>query len=278
MAEISPFQGVRYNQDAITNLEEVICPPYDVISPDDQLRYYKRSEYNIIHLEHGITKQGDNEENNKYVRARETLIDWFNKDILKIDNDHTFYIYEQGFTVKGNFKKRVGLIACVRLEPFSRKIILPHEDTKSADKTDRMELIRALNANVSPILGLYDDPGNKITKLIADRMLPGRLLININTGDETHRVWKANEPEFVQRVSHFMSPKSVYIADGHHRYETALAYKDERTKQLFSQGNEGFNYIMMILVSFSDPGLIMLPIHRVIKRSLQKFFTSLNPP
>ncbi|OGO15947.1 MAG: hypothetical protein A2Z02_02870 [Chloroflexi bacterium RBG_16_48_7] len=266
MAEITPFQGLRYNQNIAGNIEDVICPPYDVISDEDQKLYYDKSEYNVIRLEHGRVMPGDNEKNNKYIRARDTLTNWMKDGVLKIDNDHTFYIYEQGFTHNGGYRKRVGLVACVRLEPFSRKVIFPHENTSSGVKLDRLELMRALNANVSPILCLYEDPGNKITKLMTDRMLAGRLLININNGDDTHRVWKANEPEFVQRVSHFMSPKSIYIADGHHRYETSLAYRDERAKNSLSQGTEGYNYIMMTLVSFSDPGIIMLPVHRLFKK------------
>jgi len=246
-------------------MEEVICPPYDVISPEQQQLYYDKSEYNVIRLEHGKVMEGDNDKDNKYIRARDTLTKWFQDGILKIDTDHTFYIYEQGFTYNGNYKKRIGLIACVRLEPFSRKIIFPHESTFSGVKADRLELMRALNSNVSPILCLYDDPGNKIAKLMTDRMLPGRLLVNINNGDDTHRVWKANEPEFVQRVSHFMSPKSIYIADGHHRYETSLAYREERAKASISQGYEGYNYIMMTLVSFADSGIVMLPVHRIFK-------------
>lgn len=270
MAEITPFQGVRYNQDLIKDLSDVICPPYDVISPEEQKLLYEKSEYNIVRLEHGITLPGDNEHDNKYTRAAQVLTQWLNTGILKIDRDHTFYIYEQGFNYNGNFKKRLGLISCVRLEPFSRRVILPHEDTSASDKTDRLDLMRALNANISPILGLYDDPGNKITKLMADRMLPGRLLININNGDETHRIWKANEPEFVQRVSHFMLPKSIYIADGHHRYETALAYREERLKKSVVHSGEGFNYILMVLVSFSDSGILMLPVHRVVKKLTNK--------
>jgi uncharacterized protein (DUF1015 family) len=199
---------------------------------------------------------------------------WLNEGILKIDTDHTFYIYEQGFTFQGDYKKRIGLIACVRLEPYSHRVIFPHEETLSGVKSDRLDLMRAVNANISPILGLFDDPGNKIAKLMTDRMLPGRLLININSGEETHRVWKANEPEFVQRVSHFMSPKSIYIADGHHRYETSLAYREERAG-CDSHGTEGYNYILMTLVSFSDSGILMLPVHRLVhkvqSRALQEF-------
>jgi uncharacterized protein (DUF1015 family) len=280
LAEITPFQGVRYNQKIIENIENVICPPYDVISPEGQKKYYEKNEYNVIRLEHGMVMDGDGDSNNKYTRARNTFTQWLQDGILKIDTDHTFYIYEQGFTYNGNYKKRIGLIACVRLEPFSRKVIYPHENTSSGVKADRLELMKALNANISPILCLYDDPGNKISKLMTDRMLPGRLLININNGDDTHKIWKANEPEFVQRVSHFMSPKSIYIADGHHRYETSLAYKDMQEKNSVSRGSDGYNYIMMTLVSFADPGIVMLPVHRIVKNvqenTLQSFKNDLG--
>ena len=267
MAEITPFQGIRYNQQKIKNMEDVICPPYDVITPEEQKTYYNRSEYNIIRLEHGLINPDDNPSNNKYIRARDTLTRWLSEQILKTDNDHTFYIYEQGFKYKDSFKKRVGLIACVRLEPWSNKVILPHENTMTGVKSDRLELMKATNCNISPVLCLYDDPGYRVTKLIAEKMLPGRLLVNINNGIESHRIWKANEPEFTQRVSHFMLTKSIYIADGHHRYETALAYQNERATgdAAGTRGNEAYNYIMMTLVSFSDPGIVMLPVHRVVK-------------
>jgi uncharacterized protein (DUF1015 family) len=266
LAEITPFQGIRFNQEIVKNMEDVICPPYDVITPQEQKDYYDRSEYNIIRLEHGQVNPDDNDTNNKYTRARDTLTRWLNDRVLKTDNDHTFYIYEQGFKYKDSFKKRVGLIACVRLEPWSSKVVLPHENTMTGVKSDRLELMRATNSNISPVLCLYDDPGYRVTKLITEKMLPGRLLININNGIESHRIWKANEPEFTQRVCHFMLTKTIYIADGHHRYETALAYRDERAASTTgSRGNEAYNYLMMTLVSFSDPGIVMLPVHRVVK-------------
>jgi uncharacterized protein (DUF1015 family) len=238
-----------------------------VISPQEQNAYYNRSDYNIIRLEDGLTNANDNDDDNKYTRARDTLTQWLKDQVLKVDNDHTFYIHEQGFKYKDSFKKRLGLIACVRLESWSSKVILPHENTMTGVKSDRLNLMKATNSNISPILSLYDDPGYRVTKLMVEKMLPGRLLININNGNVTHKVWKANEPEFVQRVCHFMSPKSIYIADGHHRYETALAYRDDRIQNSPApKGNEAFNYIMMTLVSFSDSGIIMLPVHRVIKQ------------
>lgn len=266
MAEISPFQGVRYNQEKVPDLGSVICPPYDVISPEEQGEYHKKSEYNVIHLEYGMELPGDRENNNKYTRARATFDKWLKDRILQIDTAPSFYIYEQGFTINDAKKKRLGLITCVKLEPWERKVVFPHENTFQRVKSDRLELMRACNANISPILGLYEDPGGKVTNLMQAKSLPSKLLIDITIGNETHHVWKANEPEFMQRCSHFIFPKPIYIADGHHRYETALAYRDERLKKAAANtGYEAFNFVMMILVPFSDPGLVMLPIHRLIK-------------
>jgi uncharacterized protein (DUF1015 family) len=266
LAEISPFQGLRYNQDKVKDMAAVICPPYDVISPEQQQGYYEGNEYNIIRLEHGLELPDDDAKNNKYTRARSTFDLWLKDSILKVDTAHTFYIYEQGFTHLSSKKKRLGLIACVKLEPWESKVILPHENTHQKAKSDRFELMKACNSNISPILGLYDDPGNKVTKLMEAKSLPSKLMIDINMGNDSHKIWKANEPEFVQRSSHFISPKPIYIADGHHRYETALAYREQRRKQTPSYtGYEAFNFIMMTMVSFSDPGLVMLPIHRLIK-------------
>lgn len=277
MAEISPFQGIRYNEDKIKDMAAVICPPYDVISPEEQQSYYQASEYNVIRIEHGVELPGDTAKNNKYTRARSTFNQWLNDSILKADNTHTFYIYEQGFVVGGSKKKRFGLIACVKLEPWEQRIIFPHENTLQKVKSDRLELMKACNANISPILGLYDDPGNKVTKLMQAKSLPSKLFLDITIGNETHKVWQANEPEFVQRSSHFIIPKPIYIADGHHRYETALAYREERRKATPSySGYEAFNFIMMTLVSFSDPGLVMLPIHRLVKGIQPKLLPDLQ--
>jgi uncharacterized protein (DUF1015 family) len=266
LAEISPFQGIRYNSEMVGDMSAVICPPYDIISPQQQQAYYEKSEYNIIRVEHGISLPDDTAAQNKYSRSRATLGEWLNKGVLRVDTAHTFYIYEQGFVYRDVKKRRRGLIACVRLEPWERRTILPHENTRQRDKDDRLELMRATNANVSPILGMYDDPGMKVTKIMMERELPGKLLIDIEHGDNTHKIWKANEPEFVQRVSHFFNPKSIYIADGHHRYETGLTYRDEKKAQTGSSNEyDGFNFIMMTLVSFSDPGIVMLPVHRLVK-------------
>ncbi len=266
MAEISPFQGIRFNKSKAGDLAQVICPPYDVISPDEQKAYHERSEYNIIRIEAGFDQPDDTPVSNRYTRARDVLDKWLTEGVFEIDTAETYYIYEQCFTYRDTRKRRMALIAFVMLEPWEKKIILPHERTAMGVKIERLELMRACRADISPIFGLYDDPGHRVGKLMQVKMLPSKLLIDITLRDETHKVWKANEPEFVQRVSHFMSPKPVYIADGHHRYETALAYRDERRKMSPTYSDyDAFNFVMMALVPFSDPGLIMLPIHRLVK-------------
>lgn len=264
MAEVCPFMSVRYNHQKVENLTSVICPPYDVISPEQQAAYYERSEYNIIRLEHGVVLPDDNEKNNKHLRAGITFRQWLNEYILQADSVPSFYIHEQVFTYNGTRKKRLGFTACVRLEPWESKMIFPHEHTVPGIKSDRLQLMRATGANFSPLFGLYDDLGGKIAKLLTGQT-SRRPIIDIADGDETHRVWMANEPEFVQRVSYYIATKPIFIADGHHRYETALAYRDERLQGGRPHGDESFNFVMMTLVSFADPGLMALPVHRLIR-------------
>jgi uncharacterized protein (DUF1015 family) len=247
-------------------MAKVICPPYDIISPEDQKRYYERSEYNVIRLEHSMAYPEDNETDNRYIRSRNSFNLWLKDGILQTDISPSFYIYEQDFTYRDTRKKRIGLVVCVLLEPWEKKVVLPHEHTMHGVKLERLELMKACNLNISPILGLYDDPGHRVGKLVQEKMTRSRLVAECTEGLESHKLWKANEPEFVQRISYFINPKPIYIADGHHRYETALAYRDERRQSdPFYSGDQAYNFIMMILVPFSDPGLVAMPIHRVIR-------------
>ena len=276
MAEISPFPGIRYNQDKVGNLSAIICPPYDVISPEEQKAYYQQSEYNVIRLEHGMVLANDTETNNKHTRAKDTFNRWLAEHILQADLVPSFYIHEHTFTYQNTRKKRRGLTVCLRLEPWENKIVFPHENTVPGIKSDRLQLMRACSANFSPLFGIYEDPGLKVSKLLDERT-KRRPIINIDdTGDE-HKLWIANEPEFMQRISHFIASKQVYIADGHHRYETALAYRDERLKaNPLAHGDSAFNFVMVTLVSFTDPGLIALPVHRLVRGIPAKAMTALK--
>ncbi|MBC8273850.1 MAG: DUF1015 domain-containing protein [Chloroflexi bacterium] len=268
MAEISPFSGVRYNQEIVGDMASVICPPYDVISPEEQRAYYEKSEYNAIRIEHGIVLPEDTKTNDKHSRASTIFNQWLKDRILTLDHVPSLYIHEHTFTYQNIRKRRLGFIACVRLEPWENKVIFPHENTVPGIKTDRLDLMRACAANFSPLLGLYEDLGQKVTKLLT-LQASRKPAIEFTEADEAHKLWVANEPEFVQRVSHSLASRPIYIADGHHRYETALAYRDER-RQENSPDNEAFNFVMMSLVSFSDPGLIVLPVHRLVNNLSSK--------
>jgi uncharacterized protein (DUF1015 family) len=265
LAEISPFSGIRYNQEIVKDLASVICPPYDIISPEEQRVYQERSDYNIIRLEHGVELPKDTKTNNRHSRANAIFNQWLKDRILLTDHVPSFYIHEHSFIYQSIRRQRLGLMACVRLEPWESKIIFPHENTVPGIKSDRLDLMRACAANFSPLFGLYEDRGQKVTKLLA-LQISRKPVIDFTEAGEAHRLWMANEPEFVQRVSHFLAPKPIYVADGHHRYETALAYRDERRQGTSSvAGNEAFNFVMMTLVSFSDSGLIALPVHRLVR-------------
>ena len=265
MAEVSEFRGVRYNPDAIRLMGDVICPPYDVISPQEQQALYDRDPHNFVRLEYGLARDGDDEKNNRYTRARDAFNEWLKSNVLIQDTVPNYYVHEYGFELGGQKKRRLELYACVKLEPWNRKVVFPHEFTMAGAKADRLDLMKTCSADLSPIFGLYEDPGNKINQLILTR-LRAKPVYNFQNANETHRFWIINEPEFVQRVGHFFITKPIYIADGHHRYETALAYRDYRRQLNPAAGNsEAFNYVMMALVSFSDPGIVILPIHRLVR-------------
>jgi len=265
LAEICPFCGVRYNLEIVKDMASVICPPYDVISKDEQKAYYEKSPYNIIRLEHAMELPDDSDNDNRHTRASATLNQWLKDRVLVTDHVPSLYIHEQTFTYQGVRKRRLGFTACVRLEPWEKRMVLPHENTVAGIKSDRLDLMRACNANFSPLFGLYEDPGQKIAKLLSVQT-SRKPALDFATDGEVHRLWVASEPEFIQRISHFLAPKPIYIADGHHRYETALAYQSEKRQHSpYFSGHEAFNFVMMTLVSFSDSGLLVLPVHRVVR-------------
>ena len=265
MAEISEFRGVRYNPARVQYMQNIICPPYDVISVQEQQALYEKNKYNMVRLEFGLEQKGDNERSNRYTRARDEFNRWLKDNVLIQDQVPNYYVHEHSFEIGEAKKKRLELYACVRLEPWENKIVVPHEFTMAKAKADRLDLMKACSADFSPIFGLYEDPGGKINQLIVNRV-KANPTYNFQTGTDYHRFWAVNEPEFVQRVSHFLIPKPIYIADGHHRYETALEYREYRRElDPGGSGNEAYNYVMMALVSFSDPGIVILPIHRLVR-------------
>ncbi len=276
MAEIYPFRGVRYNQTLVKDLANVICPPYDIISPQHQQELYRRSAYNFVRVESGRGLPQDTSTDNKYTRSAATLERWLEEGVLVADEAPAIYLHDHYFQLKGREYKRRGIIASVRLEEWDKKVVRPHEGTLVEHTNDRLSLLWALQANTSPILALFEDQG-KMTLVE-----PGPPAIDFSgAGGERHKVWAITQPEAINQLSADLSRSPLYIADGHHRYEGALAYQRERYAASPSvSAGDAFNFVMMELVAFSDPGLLILPPHRLVggisKASLSQLTTKLD--
>lgn len=270
---ITPFQGIRYNQKKVKDLGKVICPPYDVITPQQQKLYSNSSEYNIIRLEY-TERQGEDIKTDKiYKRAANTLEQWLANGVLFQDDDVAFYLHDHYFDYQGVQRKRRGLVARVKLEPWYQNIY-PHENTFPEAKSDRLLLMQACHVSFSPILVLYDDFDNELATVLSGTT-KSKPIIELSSSNEHHIVWAITGSKLINRINKLVTPKPLFIADGHHRYETAMIYQSEQLNVHSNRGQdentpvfndrESFNYVMMALVDFSDPGLLMSPIHRLVR-------------
>jgi uncharacterized protein (DUF1015 family) len=276
LAEIRPFHGVYYNQALVKDLAEVICPPYDIITPSIQQELYRRSEYNFVRLEFGRELPQDKDTDNKYTRAAATLGKWL-EGVLEVDQTPAIYLHDHHFTHQGRRYRRRSIICLVKLEEWSEMVVRPHEGTLSEPKGDRLSLLWALQANASPILALFEDRGGRVSSLLAARS-QGKPMLDINTGSgEGHRLWAITDTKAVSRIASNLAHQPLYIADGHHRYESALAYQRERRACSPSVlGEEPFDFVMMTLVDLSDPGLVILPAHRLVHGILKSALDGLT--
>lgn len=268
MAIVKPFRGVRYNPDKVGALDKVVALPYDRITDELQETYYNLSEYNVVRMSLGKIFENDSEMENRYTRARAYFDQWLKENVLRRDGKPAYYAYSEEFTVNGQTLARRGMIAMVGLVPFDEGTILPHERTLSGPKVDRLHLLRAMEVHLGQIFLLFPDPENVINGLL-DRWIAGRPAIDVvavGEGDVRHKVWVIDDPETVAAIEKEMAPKrNLIIADGHHRYETALTYRDEMRAMTPGWSEDmAFNYVMGTLVSMSDPGLVILPTHRLV--------------
>ncbi len=267
MANVKPFCGLRYNTKKISSLEEVTTPPYDIISPEEQEMYLNKHKNSIINLELGKTFDTDNDENNRYTRANEYLQNWMNEGVLEFEDSPAYYLYEEIFSLpNGDVKSLKGLVSAVELVPFSEKIVLPHEETLSKAKADRFSLMDATHANFSPIYFLYMDEKKVINKII-DEVSKGTPTETFKTADGIiHNMWVIKDESLCKEIEKGFSDKQLFIADGHHRYETALNFKNKLKEEVpgFNEKHGG-NYIMAFSVEMDDPGLVVLPTHRILQ-------------
>jgi len=266
MAEVIPFKGILYNTRKIRNLADVTAPPFDVISEQEQIRFHERHPQNIIRLTLGKITENDTPTDNRYTRAADCLNRWFSDDIMLLDQEPALYLTSMEFLSDGNRVTRYGLIALIRLEPFEKGIVLPHEKTFSKVKSERLELMKACHANLSPIFSLFSDEENRIYYKLKDAIddKSADIVFTDNAGQK-HQLWRITDHSVHQYISEALKDKKIFIADGHHRYETALNYRDwlsARTSNF--NGNHPANYVMMYLCSMEDPGLVILPAHRLL--------------
>lgn len=276
MADAQPLRGIRYTGGAVADLSDVITPPYDVISAEAQERYYTRHPYNAIRLELGREEQQDSILNNRYTRAAAALAEWRVQGILAQDDMPAYYVYQQAFTYGGQHYTRTSLLARVRLEPWSAGVILPHEHTMAKPKDDRLKLLEACAANLSPIMSLYDDPQGRIRKLLAPYATAAEMRA-VDEVQEEHRLQPITDAGEVELIRDFFSERRLYIADGHHRYETALNYREEILAiRKHLHADDPVNFVLMALIDLDDPGLLVLTTHRLVHHVSSEALANLN--
>lgn len=260
MAKVIPFRGLRYRD---KDMSAVTTPPYDIISDHQQKAFYERDKDNVIRLEYGYQLPTDDEGDNRYTRAAAELRRMLDEGTLARDGEPCFYIYEEIFSHGGKDMSLKGIIGAVELSEFSEKKVLPHEETLSKAKTDRFELMKATGCNFSQIYSLYNDESGLLPQLI-DSLSKRTPDISFVAFDGLRQnLWIISGKEETAGISGLFEDKQLFIADGHHRYETALNYK----KYMEAVGADGdlWRYCMMFLVDMSDPGLVVYPTHRIVR-------------
>ncbi len=283
MIKIKPFRGVRYNQDKV-DLSLVMAPPYDVISPSEKQELLKRSEYNIVNLTLGTETPANNKRNNWYIKARSLFYEWLEKGILIQDQKPCIYVLEEEFVLNNKKKKRKGFIFLVKIEDFNRGSVIPHEKTFDKPKEDRTNLLRVCKANFSSIFTLFS--GNKtVCDILLNIHLYGLFVTKFNFLNIEHKLFKIENVSIQNAIINSLKTTQLFIADGHHRYESALAYfQERRNTNPHHTGEESYNYVMVYSSDINDPALAILPTHRIIRKmsktgiediekKLSKYFT-----
>jgi uncharacterized protein (DUF1015 family) len=267
MAEIFPFAGYRYDARRVA-FESVLTQPYDKITPAMQERYYAASPYNLIAVEKGRTLASDTPANNVYTRAAAKLDEWIAEGILVKDSAPAIYAYSQEFTVPKTATRRVrrGFIALGRVEDYEKRVVFRHERTLAAPKADRIELLRHTRTQTGQLFMLYDDTTGRVDEMLIGASRQPAPIEMRDEYDVLHRVWPVTDAALIQRITTAMADKPLVVADGHHRYETALAYRDEcRARAGGPDACAPYEKAMMTFVSARSQGLLILPAHRVVR-------------
>jgi uncharacterized protein (DUF1015 family) len=262
MADIKPFRALMYNREKIDDLSRVVCPPYDIISRPEQAYYYDLHPHNFIHLELGKNIPGEN----KYKRAKEDLNDWLKNKIFIRDERPGVYFNSQQYNLKGEKKERLGFFALLSLDD-KKSTVFKHENTRVAPKEDRLRLMKQVKANLSPIFLIFPDKRRIIQRIYQLHIHEPSLMAATDKEKVTHKLWRIDSPEVIENLRKGLSNENIFIADGHHRYEVACAYRELMRKKLgeAATGEEGFNYVLAYFTNAYAHDLSILPVHRLVK-------------
>ena len=272
MVRIAPFRGVRYSQKKIRDLAKVIAPPYDVISKSEQERLYKKSPYNFVRLD--LSQEADS-----YDAVAQTLNDWLAQGIFERDQEPAIYFSSQRFKLKGGEEKeRLGFFALIELQDFTSGEIRPHEKTHDAPKQDRLKLMLACQAQLSPIFALYAQPKPTINRILAVAVEGVAPWLDVEQDNGDHcRLWRITDSAVIQKIQQEMRDQKLLIADGHHRYEATLSYRDHMRRERGQwTGREAFNYVMAYCANMNDDNVVILPTHRLVRGFEHKPFLELE--
>lgn len=264
MANIQAFRGIRYDLSHVGALSDVVAPPYDVIDQEQQKALYDLHPANVVRLILNRDEPGD-EVDARYGRAAKFLRNWRQQGVLLEESDPALYVYHQEFEAEGKTIVRRGVLVRCRLEKFGEGNIFPHEQTHSGPKVDRLKLTRACKHNLSPIFGIYPDDTNEAQSALENAVAGTAPLEATDHLGVKHRMWVVTDTAVISTVQRVLGPKPVFIADGHHRYETALNYRGEVEEAGELTDNHPANYVLMMMISMSDPGMIVLPTHRLFR-------------
>ena len=266
MPEIRAFRGLRYDLGHVGSLGDVIAPPYDVIDSELQQALYKQHPANVVRLILNRDEPGDDDQSNRYIRAARFLRRWQQEGVLYSEPDPAIYVYHQEFTMEGQRILRRGFMCRTRLERFGEGNVYPHEETHATAKADRLRLWRECRANLSQIFGLYPDDDNQVQDRLEEAVRGATPIEATDHLSVRHRLWPVTDVEVIGQVAAGMGSRPLFIADGHHRYETACTYRDEVLQASGGLSPEHpANFVLTMCVSMSDPGMLVLPTHRLFR-------------
>ncbi len=266
MAVIEPFRGLRYDPEKVGDPNRVMAPPYDIISDKEQEELYEKHPCNVIRLELGRQTSADSDQDNRYTRSAEDLRKWREDGILLREEHPVLYCYFMDYrTREGEQKVLKGFLSRVLIEDLDSGVVLPHENTLSGPKADRLQLMEATHANFSPIFSLYSNPGMEAIEIL-DASARKTPCIDVTDQDGVrHRVWTVDSEEEIDQIRKVLADLPLFIADGHHRYETALNFRDRMRERTGNENEkQGFDYVMMYFSNMEEPGLTIYPTHRVV--------------